>query len=209
MPAPSDLTLTEHFGLLRALCERNGYFTADQVQNQDVPLAVAVERYGKDGVPPPEAVIYESWGTQPILAGILKEPSSSAALPYLRCAAVAQQSLGSRSVDMLLLLIGPDCSSRDAKWISAAASIEDDDRICRKLVWLPDGDLTASAESLLTRSPFARPWRGAYPIDAQAGAIDRLISDGDELDDIAMRAESSNLPPADFIRQALLAGGGG
>ena len=106
---------------------------------------------------------------------------------------------------MLVLLIGPNGSARDPKWISAAAAIEDDDRICRKLVWLPTGDATASAESLLIRSPFARPWRGAHPIDAQADAIDRLISDEDELDEIALRAESDNLPSVDFIRQALMA----
>gem|GEM_PF-3892882 len=206
MPTSPDLVLNEHLGLLRALCERNAYFSAEDVKDKEVPLAVATAKYGEKGVPSAGSIVYESWAEQPILVGILAEPSSAAALPYLRCAAVVQQSLGSKSVDMLVLLIGPNGSSRDAKWISAAASIEDDDRICRKLVWLPDSDVTASAERLLTRSPFARPWRGAHPIDAQAEAIDRLISDEDDLDDIALRADSGNMSAIDFVRQALAAG---
>jgi hypothetical protein len=117
---------------------------------------------------------------------------------------VAQQSLGTKGVDMLVLLIGPNGSFRDEEWIKAAAAIEDDDRICRKLVWLPNDDATASAENLLSRSPFSRPWRGALPIDAQAGTIEKLISD-DALDDIALTADATNLSAAEFLRQALSA----
>ncbi len=204
MPSSPDLLLNEHLGLLRALCERKAYFAPEDVKDLETPLKIAAERYGTDGVPPSGAVFYARWGDQPIMAGILTEPSDTAALPYLRCAAVAQQLLGTRGVDMLVLLIGPDGSSREDDWVRAAAAIEDDDRICRKLVWLPDGDLLASAENLLTRSPFARPWRGAASIEAQAGAIDELLGEEDELDDIAFQAESGKLSAVEFVRQALL-----
>lgn len=206
MTATADLALNEHLGLLRAVCERHNYFAAGEVTGQEVPLATAAERYGASGVPQEGSVVYESWGPQPILAGMLSEPSTSAALPYLRCAAVAQQSLGTKGVDMLVLLIGPDGSLSDEKWARAAAAIEDDDRICRKLVWLPDGDATASAEALLTRSPFARPWRGAPSLDAEATTIDKLMGDDDVLDDVALRAESGRLSALDFVRKALSAG---
>jgi hypothetical protein len=204
MSIPPDLALNKQLGLLRAVCERNEYLGPDEVEDQEVPLAIAKERYGEKGVPQPGSVIYQYWGKQPIMAGLLSQPSTSAALPYIRCAAVAQQSLGTKGVDMLVLLIGPNGSFRDEEWIKAAAAIEDDDRICRKLVWLPNDDATASAENLLSRSPFSRPWRGALPIDAQAGTIEKLISD-DALDDIALTADATNLSAAEFLRQALSA----
>lgn len=203
MSTSAELLLNEQLGLLRAVCERNDYFVPEDVTGRELPLSLAIERYGENGVPRSGLVVYQSWGAQPIIAGMLEEPSSAAALPYLRCAAVAQQALGTKGVDMLVLLIGPDGSWASDAWIRAAAAIEDDDRICRKLVWLPHEDATASAEHLLSRSPFARPWREAAPIEAQAGAIDELIADDDELDGIALQANADQLSAAEFVRQAL------
>jgi len=203
MLTSDDLTLSVRLGLLRAVCERHAYFAADQVHELDFPLATAIERYGSDGVPALGSLVYARWGHQPIIAGLLTAADRSAALPYLRCAAVAQQTLGSGAVDMLLVLIGPEGSRGSSEWASAAAAIEDDDRICRKLVWLPGGDPSASAEQFLSRSPFARPWRGAPPMESQAGALDTLIGDKDTLDDIAFRAETLGMTPLNFLKEAL------
>lgn len=198
-----DLTLSERLGLLRAVCEERNYFSASEVEDHPLPRGLAIERYGEDGVPAVNAVRYSSWGGQPVVAGMLTEPDAGAALPYLRCAVVAQQSMGTKSVDMLVMLIGPDGSSDKPEWASAAAAIEDDARVCRKLVWLPNGDLARSAEKFVTRSPFAKPWRGATAMASQVKTLESLIGEEDELDIIAYKAETSGASALEFIQEAL------
>lgn len=204
MTNPSDdLALSERLGLLRAICEELNYFTADQVADFELPLAAAIERYGKDNVPAADAVTYMSWGGQPVIAGMLTEPEAVAALPFIRCAAAAQLTLGPKSVDMLVMLIGPDGSSDKTEWARAAAAIEDDSRICRKIVWLPNCNLAESAEKFVTRSPFARPWRGATVMESQVTTLDALIGDDDALDTLAFKAESSGASAREFLEDAL------
>ena len=202
MTESDDLSLSERLGLLRTVCEQQAYLSAGEVVAKELPLAVAIERYGAEGIPSAGAVIFECWGDQPIVAGLIDVPDRSAALPYIRCAAVAQQSLGAKSVDMLVLLIGPGGSYDLEEWANAAAAIEDDDRICRKMVWLPDCEPLASAEEFLTRSPFARPWRHATPFKGSASTIESLI-DEDVLDDLALKADQAGGSAADFGRDAL------
>ncbi|MGB3845438.1 MAG: hypothetical protein WA940_06180 [Sphingopyxis sp.] len=203
MTGTDELSLNERLGLLRTVCEQQEYLDAGDVTSRELALDVAAERYGADGVPAAGAIIFQCWGDQPIVAGMLTAPEQSAALPYIRCAAVAQQSLGARSVDMLVLLIGPQGSSDRDEWAIAAAAIEDDDRICRKMVWLPDRDPRASAEQFLQRSPFARPWRHAVPFKGQVSSLETIIGD-DELDDLALQADAVGASAADFLKEALL-----
>ncbi len=198
------LKLSERLGLLRAVCEQYEYFASAAVLEQTLPLDVAIRRYGVDGVPRASDVVFAKWGDQPIIAGMLTEPSRTAALPYVRCAAVAQQTLGEKAVDLIVMLFGPEGSSGQADWAQAAAAIEDDDRICRKLVWLLDGDATASAENFLKRSPFARPWRGATAMAGEARALDSLIGDPNiELDELALKANAMGKSARAFIEDAL------
>jgi hypothetical protein len=206
MVSSNELALNQRLGLLRAICEQRAYFAAGDVVSSALPRSTALERYGERGIPAPNAVIFETWGSQPIIAGMLNEPDPGAALPFVRCAAAAQQMLGERSIDLLVLLIGPDDSQGERSWSRAAAMIEDDDRICRKLIWLPGQPVTISAEQFLGRSPFARPWRGALAMTAQAGTLDQLIGDEDVLDELALRAEASEISAAEFVRAALANG---
>lgn len=201
------LKLSERLGLLRAVCEQYDRFQAGPVFDQTLPLDLAIKRYGGDGVPRASDVVFTRWGDQPIIAGMLTEPSRTAALPFVRCATVAQQTLGEKAVDLILILFGPEGSSNEADWARAAADIEDDDRICRKLVWLLDGDATSSAEVFLRRSPFARPWRGAATMTGDARAFDSLISDLDiELDELALKANALGKSARAFLEDALTIG---
>lgn len=201
------LALSKRLGLLRAVCEQYEYFSADSVSEEMLPLDVAIKRYGSDGVPRASDVVFSKWGDQPIVAGMLTEPSRAAALPFVRCAAVAQQTLGAKAVDLILMLFGPEGSSNEGVWASAAAEIEDDDRVCRKLVWLIDGDATLSAKNFLSRSPFARPWRGAATMAGEAQALESLIGDPNTgLDELALKANALGKSARAFVEDALISG---
>lgn len=61
--------------------------------------------------------------------------------------------------NLQMFLYGPVGALNDRRWRQLAASVEADDRICRKLVWLFDEDPTcAAAIQFLQRTFVARPW---------------------------------------------------
>lgn len=66
-----------------------------------------------------------------------------------------------RNEDFMLMLVTNPGADREPEWIALAAEIERNDRVCRKLVWLPPAapDKTnESVQSFLGRSFLARPW---------------------------------------------------
>lgn len=70
-----------------------------------------------------------------------------------------QQGTQQDVCDLHLILVGPEGSSDDMKWLDAAGQIERDDRICRKLVWLPNGE-GKNLNDFLNRTFLATPWQG-------------------------------------------------
>src|SRR5581483_3249415 len=90
---------------------------------------------------------------------------------YHWCAASARSRLaGWQKDDLSLFLVGPAGSEQQADWLIAAGFVERDERICRKLVWLPPLDETgtvASVSRFLARTFLARPWEGEDGAPAQ------------------------------------------
>lgn len=195
-------TLFNQVGLLLATCEQKGYFEAGDVAHLDIPWDVAVERYEGPGLPDRDSVIFQSWNRKPVLVGLLPDPDKTAALPFVRCAAAAIPTLGAAAIDMLVLLIGPERSEDSPEWLRAAALIEGDDRVCRKLVWLPGRDATRSAEEFLSKTPFARPWLHAKTIKS-AASLNRVSADEDVLDRAARQADRAGTTASDFLKSAL------
>lgn len=76
--------------------------------------------------------------------------------------------------DIYLLFAGPWRSDHDAEWEALAGGIERDQRVCRKLVWLPDED-GGNLERFLGRTFLARPWDEVE--SAGASALEALESD--------------------------------
>lgn len=101
----------------------------------------------------------------PVLFGVL--PRSPLATPirdsvrrYRNQAAIARSWLGVDAANLQLFLVSAVDDGADAGWYDAAALIESDDRICRKLVWLaPHGSVRESAAEFLARTFLAAPWR--------------------------------------------------
>lgn len=65
------------------------------------------------------------------------------------------------ALDLLLIMVGPRGSEGKDAWKAQALSIERDDRVARKLVWLRPTDPKADEESFaafVKRSFLARPW---------------------------------------------------
>jgi hypothetical protein len=71
--------------------------------------------------------------------------------------------------DILLVLVGPFESEGSTKWKAFASMAERDDRICRKLLWLPGPEQAAQADaaSVLLRTFMARPWMLTMGANAQ------------------------------------------
>jgi hypothetical protein len=76
--------------------------------------------------------------------------------------------------DLVLILAGPAGSDRVLSWEAHASRLERDDRICRKLVWLPpvaEAESMLAAREFLARTFLARPWEielGANPRELDA-----------------------------------------
>jgi hypothetical protein len=91
--------------------------------------------------------------------------------------------------DLHLFLIGPPGACEDLRWVELASQIERDERVCRKLVWLPpQSSMENSVQTFLDRTFLARPWRaleGIHPphLDPVADIV-RMLSSHDELRDI-------------------------
>lgn len=198
----ADSILRLQVGFLRAICEKESYFTPERVATLEIAWDRATEKYGEGGVPAADDVIFQSWDGKPVLIGLLPRPDQKAALPFVRCAAASMQTVGNAAIDMLVLLIGPEGSENDVEWMRAAAAVEIDDRVCRKLVWLPGFDAYRSAEDFLARTPFARPWRGRR-VEGDATSLNRLTDEEDMLDRIALEADKKRAASIDFVRSAL------
>ena len=94
--------------------------------------------------------------------------------------------------NLQLFLSGPSGSARSDVWLDHAELIEADDRVCRKLVWLPpESDVTSSATMFLRRTFVAKPWASAtkktVPRLDQMSAIDlppgwRAVLENEALD---------------------------
>jgi hypothetical protein len=78
-----------------------------------------------------------------------------------QCVVAKSHMSPERSLDLQLWLVAPDGSDGDSAWIAIAAAIERDDRVCRKLVWLPpvgNEGRTETFSVFVSRTFLARPW---------------------------------------------------
>ena len=107
-------------------------------------------------------------GPYSILISNLKDATTAsvALRSYYTQAAIARGSLGGRDSDLYLFLIGPAGAKSDEQWQCLAHTIERDESICRKLVWLPseaeDVDtIRRDAETFCDRTFLARPWQSS------------------------------------------------
>jgi hypothetical protein len=103
-----------------------------------------------DGVP----VLFGAIGEVPVKATVDRQMRR-----YRNQASIARSWLGTDAPNLQMFLAGPAGALRDPAWRQLAAEIEADDRICRKLVWLFEGEPTIeNAKSFLQRTFIARPW---------------------------------------------------
>lgn len=102
---------------------------------------------------------------------------------FMNQAAIARSWLPPEtSEDLNLFFVGPDGSDEMKEWREIAARIERDERVCRKLVWLPPAEISdqqSSVNQFLTRTFLARPWKDAEGPSERD--IDRLSSLGERL----------------------------
>ena len=121
----------------------------------------------------PNAVIAARLDGIPVLFGLLDESADRADLGdalrrYRNQATIARSWLGANAQDLQLFLVGPLGSANDARWRDTALQIEADDRVCRKLVWLPTSEPTVDGALLfLSRTFLATPWRNYATPSAQ------------------------------------------
>lgn len=112
---------------------------------------------------PPEVLGARVDGT-PLLFGMLgPDPSHDFVREQLRRyhnqATIARSWLAADSPNLQLFLAGPDGSAERPEWRDVAALVEADDRVCRKLVWLPRaGADERDAWRFLGRTFLAAPW---------------------------------------------------
>ena len=86
---------------------------------------------------------------------------------------IARSWLGSGAPNLQLFLAGPIGTAADAVWRHLAAQAEADDRVCRKLVWLPPERATVQqALVFLNRTFLARPWECGR--QASSISLDRM-----------------------------------
>ncbi len=112
----------------------------------------------------PEAVAAFRIDETPLLIGSIGGSADLTAVEeqlrlYRNQAALARSWLGREGPNLQLFLIGPPGAVTDGKWRQAAAMVEADDRVCRKLMWLFGADPTVEdAAMFLERSFMATPW---------------------------------------------------
>jgi hypothetical protein len=105
-------------------------------------------------------------GTPVLLCALTGDPTHEGARATLRRvrnqATIARSWLGTEAADLQMFLVRHPSASRDPLWEEFATLVESDDRVCRKLVWLPTTDGTGeSAEAFLARTFLASPWSDA------------------------------------------------
>jgi hypothetical protein len=77
-------------------------------------------------------------------------------------ATIARSWLDADAPDLQMFISVPPSEGSTSAWLDYAALIEADDRICRKLVWLPaEGGLGETTEEFLARTFLASPWTTA------------------------------------------------
>lgn len=144
---------------------------------------------------PGHVVAFRIDGT-PLLIGEISGPPMMAVVAdqlrrYRNQAAIARSWLGAEGPNLQLFLIGPEGALGHRSWLQLAATVEADDRICRKVMWLFDGSPTPqSALQFLGRTFVATPWDKEERIKAQldqmadVGLPDgwQAIVDDEELD---------------------------
>lgn len=153
---------------------------ADAFRRRAAQLGLPVEDAPEDLTKrhhPTESVAPAEFADLPVLAlridgyalliGWLGEDAEQGAVlsrlrSYVGRAAVTRSWLdGQHKHELLLVLAAPEGAAVDAVWEDAAHVIERDDRVCRKLVWLPPTGATAEADSLdhlIAQTFLARPW---------------------------------------------------
>lgn len=129
----------------------------------------------------PDQVAAKTIGRFPILFGLL--PVSPEAVlvregvrRYRNQAVVSRSHLPlGQAMDLQIWFVGPDGSEGDPAWLTLALAIERDDKVARKLVWLPpegEAERDVSFLRFAARTFLARPWKSVPP---QSGAqLDRL-----------------------------------
>jgi hypothetical protein len=128
-----------------------------------VDEVVTVDRSKRDLPSRVSAILFNG---VPVLLGELEPPPDRATVGdalrrFRNQATIARSWLGMDAQNLQLFLIGPPGSAGSDEWMDLAESIQADDRVCRKLVWLPEPDPTpASAQLFLGRTFLARPWAG-------------------------------------------------
>lgn len=131
-------------------------------------------------VPLPEDGVALVIGYHAVLIGSLgDDPERMAVMDRLRRwhnqAVVARSWLGWQGEDLQVFLAGPPGSADSETWRAAASEIERNERVCRKLVWLPPATAAqwpSSLERFMQRSFLARPWKGLLPPEQEA--LDRM-----------------------------------
>lgn len=108
---------------------------------------------------------------------------------YRNQAIIARSWLDADAANLQLFLAAPPgAAGDDATWHEFAALIEADDRVCRKVVWLPPADsVRESAAEFLSRTFLASPWKAtmvseAAPLDSMSAielpaGWDEIVSD--------------------------------
>lgn len=144
---------------------------------------------------PSQVVAFRIDGT-PLLIGELDGPPTMAAVAdqlrrYRNQASIARSWLGAEGPNLQMFLIGPEGALGHRNWLQLAATVEADDRICRKIMWLFDGSPTLeSAVQFLGRTFVATPWDKEERIKAQLDQMAdvglpegwQAIVDNEELD---------------------------
>ncbi|WP_437923762.1 ABC-three component system middle component 1 [Sorangium sp. So ce291] len=104
---------------------------------------------------------------------------------YLERAAKVRTWLdAARKENLYLFLVGPRGSTDLREWRDVQHRIERDERICRKLVWLPPEEeslLERDARRFCERTFMARPWKGAF-------------GDAEELDPLRVVLAAAQVP---------------
>jgi hypothetical protein len=153
------------------------------------------QRHEKDL--PSSVAAFRIDGTPLLIGGISGPPTMAVVADQIRRyrnqAAIAQSWLGREGPNLQLFLIAPEGALGHPlrSWLQVAATIEADDRICRKLIWLFDGPPTVqSALQFLERTFVATPWDKEERIKAQLDQMAdvglppgwQVIADDEDLD---------------------------
>jgi hypothetical protein len=141
----------------------------------------AVSRLDRADKDLPRVVSAARFNRIPVLLGALDATASTrrgmhdTLRRYRNQAAITRSWLGDEAPNLQLFLIGSVGSASDSNWRQLAAEAEADDRICRKLVWLPQREPTVEdAELFLGRTFLAKPWVNASTPGAQSPRLDSL-----------------------------------